>query len=125
MHQRTGPESDSTETVLIRSQQIASYRDAGEVRAMRFAMRISLAFGVVMLVGKMAAYFMTGSAARSIFSGSIYALRLIPFLPKPLKIEPVFLMICVGVIPISVLYFNCFSLRLLVSSIVCCILLVI
>lgn len=63
MHQRTGPESDSTETVLIRSQQIASYRDAGEVRAMRFAMRISLAFGVVMLVGKMAAYFMTGSAA--------------------------------------------------------------
>ena len=63
MHQRTGPESDSTETVSIRSQQIASYRDAGEVRAMRFAMRISLAFGVVMLVGKMAAYFMTGSAA--------------------------------------------------------------
>jgi len=63
LHQRTGPESDSTETVLIRSQQIASYRDAGEVRAMRYAMRISLAFGVVMLVGKMAAYFMTGSAA--------------------------------------------------------------
>ena len=63
MHQRTGPESDSTESVSIRSPQIASYRDAGEVRAMRFAMRISLAFGVVMLVGKTAAYFMTGSAA--------------------------------------------------------------
>ena len=30
---------------------------------MRFAMRISLAFGVLMLVGKMAAYSMTGSAA--------------------------------------------------------------
>ena len=30
---------------------------------MRFAMRISLAFGAVMLVGKMAAYLMTGSAA--------------------------------------------------------------
>ena len=30
---------------------------------MRFAMRISLAFGVLMLIGKMTAYFMTGSAA--------------------------------------------------------------
>ena len=30
---------------------------------MRFAMRVSLAFGVLMLVGKTAAYFMTGSAA--------------------------------------------------------------
>ena len=59
LHQRTGPESDSTESVSIRSPQIASYRDAGEVRAMR----MSLAFGVVMLVGKTAAYFMTGSAA--------------------------------------------------------------
>src|SRR5271157_3858042 len=47
----------------MRSSQTASYRDEGEVRAMRFAMRISLAFGVLMLVGKMAAYFMTGSAA--------------------------------------------------------------
>jgi len=63
LHQRTGRESDSTESVAILSPQIASYRDAGEVRAMRFAMRISLAFGVAMLVGKTAAYFMTGSAA--------------------------------------------------------------
>ena len=46
-----------------RTSQIASYRDEGELRAMRFAMRISLAFGVLMLVGKMAAYIMTGSAA--------------------------------------------------------------
>ena len=63
MHELTTPESNSTKNVPIRSAQIASYRDEGEVRAMRFAMRISLAFGVVMLVGKMAAYFMTGSAA--------------------------------------------------------------
>ena len=56
-------ESNSTNKAPIPSSLIASYRDAGEVRSMRFAMRISLAFGVVMLVGKMAAYFMTGSAA--------------------------------------------------------------
>src|SRR5271167_3526359 len=42
---------------------IASQRDEGELRHMRFAMRISLAFGMLMLVGKMAAYLMTGSAA--------------------------------------------------------------
>src|SRR5271165_5633533 len=47
----------------MRSSQTASYRDEGEVRAMRFAMRVSLAFGVLMLLGKTAAYFMTGSAA--------------------------------------------------------------
>jgi cation diffusion facilitator family transporter len=63
LDQLKAPESDSTENVPNRTSQIASYRDEGEVRAMRFAMRISLAFGVVMLVGKMAAYFMTGSAA--------------------------------------------------------------
>lgn len=34
-----------------------------QLRAARFAMRISLAVGVVMLVGKTAAYFWTGSAA--------------------------------------------------------------
>ena len=56
-------DSDSTKTAAVVLPQIASYRDAGEVRAMRFAMRVSLAFGVVMLVGKVAAYFMTGSAA--------------------------------------------------------------
>ena len=41
----------------------APNRDESELRAMRFAMRVSLAFGVLMLVGKLAAYFMTGSAA--------------------------------------------------------------
>jgi cation diffusion facilitator family transporter len=59
----TTPESNSMKDAPMRSSQTASCRDEGEVRAMRFAMRISLAFGVLMLVGKMAAYFMTGSAA--------------------------------------------------------------
>jgi cation diffusion facilitator family transporter len=63
LDQLKAPTSDSTENVPIRTSQIASYRDEGELRAMRFAMRISLAFGVLMLVGKMAAYIMTGSAA--------------------------------------------------------------
>jgi cation diffusion facilitator family transporter len=63
LHDLTPPESSSKKIVTAQSSQIASYRDAGEVSAMRFAMRISLAFGIVMLVGKMAAYFMTGSAA--------------------------------------------------------------
>src|SRR5665811_2579122 len=63
LDQLKAPESDSTENVPIGTAQIASYRDEGELRAMRFAMRISLAFGVLMLVGKMTAYFMTGSAA--------------------------------------------------------------
>ncbi|HEU5453393.1 MAG TPA: cation diffusion facilitator family transporter [Terriglobales bacterium] len=40
--------------------QAGSERD---VRDMRFAMRLSLAFGVLMLVGKCAAYWITGSAA--------------------------------------------------------------
>lgn len=56
-------DSDSTATSEAPSPQIASYRDAGEVRAMRFAMRLSLAFGLLMLAGKMVAYLMTGSAA--------------------------------------------------------------
>ena len=34
-----------------------------EIRQTRFAMRLSLAFGILMLLGKGAAYFMTGSAA--------------------------------------------------------------
>lgn len=63
MEELTAPESDSTQITAVASRGITSYRDEGEVRAMRFAMRISLAFGVLMLVGKMAAYLMTGSAA--------------------------------------------------------------
>jgi cation diffusion facilitator family transporter len=38
-------------------------RDQAELRAARFAMRLSLAVGVLMLAGKTTAYFMTGSAA--------------------------------------------------------------
>jgi len=41
----------------------ATYRDPEELRAARFAMRLSLGVGVLMLAGKSAAYFMTGSAA--------------------------------------------------------------
>jgi divalent metal cation (Fe/Co/Zn/Cd) transporter len=37
--------------------------DREELRAARFAMRLSLIVGVIMLRGKTAAYFMTGSAA--------------------------------------------------------------
>jgi cation diffusion facilitator family transporter len=38
-------------------------RDPRELQAAQFAMRISLAFGFAMLIGKLAAYFMTHSAA--------------------------------------------------------------
>ena len=38
-------------------------RDEQELRAARFAMRMSLAVGVLMLLGKSVAYYVTGSAA--------------------------------------------------------------
>ena len=38
-------------------------RNPGEVRQMRFAMRLSLGFGLLMFFGKGAAYYFTGSAA--------------------------------------------------------------
>jgi cation diffusion facilitator family transporter len=41
----------------------ASPRDRQEIQAAQFAMRISLIFGFAMLIGKLAAYFMTHSAA--------------------------------------------------------------
>ena len=41
----------------------AAVRDREELRAAQFAMRMSLAVGVLMLAGKTTAYFMTGSAA--------------------------------------------------------------
>jgi cation diffusion facilitator family transporter len=49
-------------TIAAPSNPAASLRDT-ELRAARFAMRLSLMVGVMMLVGKTAAYFMTGSAA--------------------------------------------------------------
>ncbi len=58
-----GPDSDSTAIKPIASRSISLRRDEGELRSMRFAMRISLAFGLLMLVGKTTAYFITGSAA--------------------------------------------------------------
>ena len=42
---------------------VAAQRDPQELQAARFAMRLSLAVGVLMLLGKTAAYVMTGSAA--------------------------------------------------------------
>jgi len=42
---------------------IGAARDERELRAARFAMRMSLAVGVVMLLGKTTAYYVTGSAA--------------------------------------------------------------
>jgi cation diffusion facilitator family transporter len=47
----------------VPSSPFASYRDTEESRAARLAMRLSLMVGVVMLLGKTTAYFMTGSAA--------------------------------------------------------------
>src|ERR1700756_882531 len=41
----------------------APTRNEEELRASRFAMRLSLAVGVLMLLGKTTAYYMTGSAA--------------------------------------------------------------
>ena len=41
----------------------AALRDHEELRAARLAMRLSLAVGILMLLGKTAAYYMTGSAA--------------------------------------------------------------
>ncbi|HUD68436.1 MAG TPA: cation transporter [Candidatus Sulfotelmatobacter sp.] len=41
----------------------SAQRDERELRAARFAMRLSLAAGVLMLLGKTTAYYMTRSAA--------------------------------------------------------------
>ena len=63
MEEMTNRTSAPTDARGIAPQRFASNRDEGEMRVMRLAMRISLAFGVLMLVGKTAACFMTGSAA--------------------------------------------------------------
>jgi divalent metal cation (Fe/Co/Zn/Cd) transporter len=41
----------------------ATRRDERELREARFAMRLSLVFGLAMLIGKITAYFLTHSAA--------------------------------------------------------------
>jgi cation diffusion facilitator family transporter len=53
--------SENISTPLPRSS--SQLRDEQELRAASFAMRMSLAVGVIMLVGKTIAYYMTGSAA--------------------------------------------------------------
>ena len=53
------PENATVQSVPVSPSQ----RDEQELRAARFAMRMSLAVGVVMLLGKTTAYYMTGSAA--------------------------------------------------------------
>jgi cation diffusion facilitator family transporter len=50
-------------TLSVKLPHAPAPRDQQELRAARFAMRMSLAVGVLMLVGKTAAYLMTGSAA--------------------------------------------------------------
>ena len=46
-----------------RAKSVPATRDEAELGAARFAMRLSLAVGVVMLLGKSIAYYVTGSAA--------------------------------------------------------------
>jgi cation diffusion facilitator family transporter len=55
------PQREETPREQIQHEQMQ--REQDELRAAQFAMRMSLAVGVLMLVGKTAAYFMTGSAA--------------------------------------------------------------
>ncbi len=51
------------DSIAIVSSPSASRREREELQAARFAMRLSLAIGVLMLLGKTTAYLMTGSAA--------------------------------------------------------------
>jgi cation diffusion facilitator family transporter len=51
------------DTIVPVSSPSAAQRDREELQAARFAMRLSLAIGVLMLLGKTTAYLMTGSAA--------------------------------------------------------------
>ena len=51
------------DTIAAGSSPSAAQRDREELHAARFAMRLSLGIGVLMLLGKTTAYLMTGSAA--------------------------------------------------------------
>jgi len=53
----------NSSTTSLPTLPIGAARDEQELRAARFAMRMSLAVGVVMLLGKTTAYYVTGSAA--------------------------------------------------------------
>lgn len=63
MDDLTTPQPDATRIAGLTSRPTVPQRHEVALRDMRLAMRLSLAFGVLMLVGKMAAYLMTGSAA--------------------------------------------------------------
>ncbi len=63
-------------------------RDPEDLRAARFAMRLSLAVGLVMLLGKTAAYFMTGSAAiLSDFAESVVHVIAVAFAAFSLRVS--------------------------------------
>ena len=63
-------------------------RNEQELRAARFAMRMSLAVGVVMLLGKSVAYYMTGSAAiLSDFAESVVHVAAVAFAAFSLRLS--------------------------------------
>jgi cation diffusion facilitator family transporter len=65
-----------------------TYRDENELRAARFAMRLSLAIGVLMLIGKTTAYYVTGSAAiLSDFAESVVHVIAVAFAAFSLRIS--------------------------------------
>src|SRR5215467_10488221 len=70
------------------SSSAASRRDEQELRDARFAMRMSLAIGIIMLLGKSVAYYMTGSAAiLSDFAESVVHVIAVAFAAFILKLS--------------------------------------
>lgn len=66
----------------------AAGRDQEELRASQFAMRLSLAVGVLMLLGKTTAYYMTGSAAiLSDFAESVVHVIAVAFAAVSLRLS--------------------------------------
>jgi len=67
---------------------VSVQRDEQELRAARFAIRLSLAVGVVMLLGKSIAYYMTGSAAiLSDFAESVVHVAAVAFAAFSLRLS--------------------------------------
>jgi len=67
---------------------VSVQRDEQELRAARFAIRLSLAVGVVMLLGKGVAYYMTGSAAiLSDFAESVVHVAAVAFAAFSLRLS--------------------------------------
>jgi len=66
----------------------AAQRDQAELRAAQFAMRLSLAVGLVMLLGKTVAYYVTGSAAiLSDFAESVVHVMAVAFAAFSLRLS--------------------------------------